>query len=50
MGEWVEKIRIRSRERMDATPRVSTNEPGSGNGNKTKGTGVAMVTCGGTRQ
>ena len=27
---------------MDATPRASTNEPGSGNGNNTNGTGVAM--------
>ena len=27
---------------MDATPGASTNEPGSGNGNNTKGTGVAM--------
>jgi len=39
------KNRIRSRERMDGTPRASTNEPGIGNGNNTKGTartGVAM--------
>ena len=27
---------------MNATPRASTSEPGSGNGNNIKGTGVAM--------
>jgi len=31
---------------MDVTPRASTNEPGSGNGNNTKGTGVAMCHMG----
>ena len=35
---------------MDATPRASTNEPGSGNGNNTKVRESRCVICGGSFQ